>query len=90
MEIPESAQYLRITAPLRVPELARNIEFCKDGFSYISDDLAFVMARISKNNYELNAIRRLGYEKYCFTASAAAVEFAIKLIRLDRAGKLKQ
>lgn len=84
MLIPESAYYLRITAPLRAPEIRRNVAFGAEGFSYTSNSMAFVMTRVSKNHYDIKAIYNAKFEEYRYDSVGKAVEFAQKLIKLDR------
>lgn len=84
MLITESAYYLRITAPLRAPEIRRNVAFGAEGFSYTSNTMAFVMTRVSKNHYDVKAIYNAKFEEYRYESVGKAVEFALKLIKLDR------
>lgn len=84
MLIPESAYYLRITAPLRAPEIRRNVAFGAEGFSYTSNTMAFVMTRVSKNHYDVKAIYNAKFEEYRYDSVGKAVEFSLKLIKLDR------
>lgn len=90
MLIPESAYYLRITAPLRAPELRRNVAFGAEGFSYTSNSMAFILTRVSKNHYDVKAIYNAKFEEYRYDSVGKAVEFALKLVALDRATLSKQ
>jgi hypothetical protein len=53
MKISETTYYLNMTAFLRSGAAGKRTKFVADGFSYTSENLAVVLTRISKNNYEV-------------------------------------
>lgn len=84
MRIEQTAYYMRITAPLRAPELARHVVWGAEGFAYTSNGMAYILSRLSKNNYRIDAIYGGRLETYAFDAVRPAVDFAIELVNFDR------
>ena len=84
MEINASTYYEKLIAELKGKSIANNICFGTDGFSYTSNSMGLYFDRISKNHYQIKA-RQLNSEQelYNFEGVTQAVNFAIKLIKLD-------
>lgn len=89
LEIKESTYYKNITAPLRNVLLSKNIIFGSSGFLYKSDRLGFILFRASKNRYELLILRAdMPSEDISFDNLAEAVATSIKIVKLDKEGKI--
>ena len=89
MDIKESTYYKNLTSPLRNVLLSKNIIFGSSGYLYKSDTLGFILHRAAKNRYEL-IIFRPGAQTEEFSRDnlADAVELSIKIVKLDKEGKL--
>lgn len=86
--MPNSNYYNTLTQPFRAADLRRNVVFSDAGFSYNSNGIGFVVRQTSKNHYVLNAIYCAKYEEYTFNSLRDVIDFALKLVTIDRAGKL--
>lgn len=84
MRIEQTNYYRRITAQLRTPELARHIAWGAEGFAYTSNSMAYVLTRLSKNNYRIDAVYSGRLETYTYESIRDAIAFAIELVNLDR------
>ncbi len=89
MEIANTLNYQNLTARLRRPDCARNIKFGAEGFSYLSESLAFVLTRVSKNNYCVDAIFNLKKETFKYESQEKAISACVKLVELDKRGALR-
>lgn len=89
MDIKESTYYKNLTSPLRNVLLSKNIIFGSSGYLYKSDTLGFILHRAAKNRYEL-IIFRPGAQTEEFSRDnlSDAVELSIKIVKLDKEGKL--
>ncbi len=90
MPIAQNDYYINLTKALRTDALKDSIRFTNDGFSYMTNTLALVMRRESKNNYVVILIYSNTYERRSYSSCAKAVEWAQKAIWLDLEGYLRR
>lgn len=89
LEIKESTYYKNLTQPLRNVLLSKNIIFSAAGYLYKSDKLGFVLFRAAKNRYEIVVFRPGAQtEEFSKDNLADAVELSIKIVKLDKEGRL--
>lgn len=89
LEIKESTYYKNLTQPLRNVLLSKNIIFGSAGYLYKSDRLGFVLFRAAKNHYEIIVFRpNAPTEEFCLENLADAVALSIKIVTLDKEGRL--
>ncbi len=89
LEINQTEYYQKLTEALRTPLVSKNLICCREGYLYKSDRLGFLLYRASKNRYAVLALRPGGHaEEGFFSNLAAAVEYTIALISLDKEGQI--
>ncbi len=86
MNIKPSRYYDDLTRSLHDDRLEGKINFTESGFSYMSESLALVMQKKSKNNYVICSIYNSEYHLDMHSCMSKAIDFAKRAIALDIEG----